>query len=177
LRQGGTLEKPGEFPAARPTDFPLLAEAAHYHRNGPPFLMRFLPFWAATVAFRVFILIIPLLAILIPLIRIAPPLYQWRTRRRIFRWYSHLREIDLRLTNGMHADTIAGELEKLHQLQDEILKVKVPLSYSDELYDLHLHVEWVIQRVRRERELTADLRSVPLAKEGGPGGSREGVTS
>jgi hypothetical protein len=155
LRQGGMLERPGEFPAARPTDFPLLAEAAHYHRNGPPFLMRFLPFWAATVAFRVFILIIPLLAILIPLLRIAPPIYQWRTRRRIFRWYSHLREIDQRLTNGMQADTIEGELKKLHQLQDEILKVKVPLSYSDELYDLHLHVEWVIQRLKREKELTA----------------------
>lgn len=157
LRQGGMLEKPGEFPSARPTDFPLLTEAAHYHRNGPPFLMRFLPFWAATVAFRVFILIVPLLAILIPLLRIAPPLYQWRTRRRIFRWYSHLREIDLRLTNGMQADTIEGELEKLHQLQDEILKVKVPLSYSDELYDLHLHVEWVIQRVEREKELKSEV--------------------
>jgi TRAP-type uncharacterized transport system substrate-binding protein len=155
LRQGGTLERPGEFPAATPTDFPLLAEAVHYHRNGPPFLMRFLPFWAATVAFRVFILIIPLLAILIPLLRIAPPLYQWRTRRRIFRWYSHLRETDQRLTNGMQADTIDSELEKLHQLQDEILKVKVPLSYSDELYDLHLHVEWVIQRLKREKELSA----------------------
>ncbi|HTO04040.1 MAG TPA: TAXI family TRAP transporter solute-binding subunit, partial [Opitutus sp.] len=156
LRQGGTLERPGEFPAARPTDFPLLAEASHYHRNGPPFLMRFLPFWAATVAFRVFILIIPLLAILIPLLRVAPPLYQWRTRRRIFRWYSHLREIDQRLTNGMRANTIEGELEKLHELQDEILKVKVPLSYSDELYDLHLHVEWVIQRLKREQEVTAN---------------------
>src|SRR5690606_12195019 len=142
------------FPTRRssdlgPTDFPLLTEAAHYHRHGPPFLMRFLPFWAATVAFRVFILLIPLLAILIPLLRVAPPLYQWRTRRRIFRWYSHLREIDQRLTNGMPAESIDRELEKLHELQDEILKVKVPLSYSDELYELHLHVDWVIQRLKR----------------------------
>ena len=161
LSGGGPLERPGQFPAARPTDFPLLAEAAHYHRNGPPFLMRFLPFWAATIAFRVFILLIPLLAILIPLLRVAPPVYQWRTRRRIFRWYSHLREIDQRLTNGMHADTIEGELAKLHDLQDEILKVKVPLSYSDELYDLHLHVEWVIQRLRREKELAAAAPARP----------------
>jgi hypothetical protein len=107
------------------------------------------------VAFRVFILTIPLLAILIPLLRIAPPLYQWRTRRRIFRWYSHLREIDQHLTSGMEPNTIDRELEKLHQLQDEILKVEVPLSYSDELYSLHLHVEWVIQRVKREKELAA----------------------
>lgn len=172
LSKGATLEKPGQFPAARPTDFPLLAEAAHYHRHGPPFLMRFLPFWAATVAFRVFILTIPLLAVLIPLLRIAPPLYQWRTRRRIFRWYSNLRAIDQHLTSGMDPNTIDRELEQLHQLQDEILKVEVPLSYSDELYSLHLHVEWVIQRVKREKELagaTASSAQVLPADRGAPG--------
>lgn len=151
LHDGAALERPGEFPAARPTDYPLLAEAAHYHKHGPPFLMRYLPFWAATIAFRVFILLVPLLALLIPLFRLAPPLYQWRTRRRIFRWYSHLREVDQHLAAGAGADMISRDLERLNQLQDEILKVKVPHSYADELYDLHLHIEWVIRRLERAR--------------------------
>ena len=76
LREGGALERPSTFPAPRPTDYPLLAEADHYHKHGPPFLMRYLPFWAATIAFRVFILLVPMLALLIPLFRLAPPLYQ-----------------------------------------------------------------------------------------------------
>jgi hypothetical protein len=151
LADGGTLERPGEFPAPMPRDFPLLAEADHYHRHGPPFLMRVLPFWAATIAFRAFILIVPLLAVLIPLFRMAPPLYQWRTRRRIYRWYSHLRAIDQRLSSGAIMDTVERDLQGLHKLQDEILKVDVPLSYSDELYDLHLHIEWVIQRLERAK--------------------------
>lgn len=155
LRGGGALEQPGAFPAERPTDYPLLAEATHYHKHGPPFLMRYLPFWAATVAFRIFILMVPLLALLIPLIRIAPPVYAWRTRRRIFRWYSHLREIDQRLCSGAIATTVDTDIARLHALQDEILTVKVPLSYSDELYDLHLHIEWVIRRLERVKSSAA----------------------
>jgi len=151
LRDGGALERPGLFPAARPTDHPLLAEAAHYHKHGPPFLMRYLPFWAATIAFRIFILSVPLLALLIPLFRLAPPLYQWRTRRRIFRWYAHLREVDHHLASRASPETIERDLARLLELQDEILMVKVPHSYADELYDLHLHIEWVIRRLEQAR--------------------------
>lgn len=151
LRQGAALERPGDFPAARPSDFPLLPEAEHYHRNGPPFLMRILPFWVATVLVRVVILLVPLAALLIPLIRIAPPLYAWQTRRKIFRWYSHLREVEQRLRSGAIRDTVDADVRKLHDLQDDILGVKVPLSYSDELYNLHLHIDWVIQRLERSR--------------------------
>lgn len=159
LRDGGALERPGTFPAPRPTDYPLLAEAEHYHKHGPPFLMRYLPFWAATIAFRVFILLVPLLALLIPLFRLAPPLYQWRTRRRIFRWYAHLREVDLHLASGASGTTIDQDIARLQALQDEILTVKVPHSYADELYDLHLHIEWVIRRLERARAAAAPTRA------------------
>jgi uncharacterized protein len=152
LENGGALEQPGEFPAPRPSDFPLLAEATHFHRNGPPILMRYLPFWAATIAFRVVIFVVPLLALLIPLIRMAPPIYAWRTRSRIYRWYSHLREVDQRLASGAINETVDRDIAALHNLQDEILGVKVPLSYADELYDLHLHIEWVIQRLERVKK-------------------------
>lgn len=149
LRNGGALEIPGQFPAARPGDFPLLAEADHYHRNGPPFLLRVLPFWVATVLVRVVILLVPLMVLLIPVFRLAAPLYQWQTRRKIFRWYRHLREVDERVHSGAIRGTCEADLQRLHELQDEILAVKVPLAYADELYDLHLHIEWVIRRLER----------------------------
>jgi hypothetical protein len=149
LRQGGPLERPGDFPAARPGDFPLLPEADHYHRNGLPFLLRFLPYWSATMLVRLTVLLVPLVMLLIPLFRIAPPLYRWRTRRKIFRWYSHLRKIDERVRAGAIAQTYEEDLRTLHALQDEIMGVDVPLSYADELYDLHLHIEWVIRRLEQ----------------------------
>ena len=159
LRDGGALERPGAFPASYPTDFELLREAAHYHQYGPPFLMRYLPFWVATVAFRLLILVIPLLALLIPLVRVTPPLYVWRTRARIYRWYKHLREIDQRIDSGSIHATVDADIRGLLALENEILKVQVPLSYADELYDLHLHIEWVLRRLERVR----GTRSAPGA--------------
>jgi ABC-type amino acid transport substrate-binding protein len=151
LRDGGALERPGAFPSSYPTDFQLLREAAHYHQYGPPLLMRYLPFWVATVAFRLIILVIPLLALLIPLLRVTPPLYVWRTRARIYRWYKHLREIDQRIDSGSIHATVDSDIRGLLALENEILKVQVPLSYADELYDLHLHIEWVLRRLERVR--------------------------
>jgi hypothetical protein len=37
-----------------------------------------------------------ILAILLPLSRIVPPLYQFRIRSRVFRWYGQLRTIEQR---------------------------------------------------------------------------------
>lgn len=151
LRQGGPLERPGAFPADGPADFALLPEAKHYHTNGLPLLLRLLPFWVATMIVRLVILLVPLAVLLIPLFRVAPPLYRWRTRRKIFRWYSHLREIDQHLRHGTIRATREADLRKLHDLQDEILAVRVPLSYTDELYDLHLHIDWVIRRLEQTK--------------------------
>ena len=41
--------------------------------------------------------------LMMPLLRAAPPLMRWRTRRKIYLWYSDLREIDERLAAGVGA--------------------------------------------------------------------------
>jgi hypothetical protein len=149
LGEGGTLEPPDAFPAPRPVDYPLLAEADHFYRYGPTFLMRILPFFVATVVFRIIILVIPMLALLIPLMKVAPPLYKWRTRKKIFRWYKYLREVDQRIFDGKIRETLETDIEGLRKLENEVLGVKVPLSYSDELYELHVHIESVVARLER----------------------------
>ncbi|MDZ4193371.1 MAG: C4-dicarboxylate ABC transporter substrate-binding protein, partial [Pseudomonas sp.] len=40
------------------------------------------------------------------------------------------------------------EIERLEKLEDELAAVEVPLSYSNELYELHMHVRYVIERLR-----------------------------
>jgi hypothetical protein len=111
--------------------------------------MRILPFFVATVVFRIIILVIPMLALLIPLMKVAPPLYKWRTRKKIFRWYKYLREVDQRIFDGKIRETLETDIEGLRKLENEVLGVKVPLSYSDELYELHVHIESVVARLER----------------------------
>jgi TRAP transporter TAXI family solute receptor len=146
LKKGGVLEKPGEFPSPANVGFGLTKEADHYFRYGPPFLLRYMPFWAASLADRLVIFVIPLLVILVPLLKVAGPLYRWRIRSRIFRWYALLLETDRRIAAGEVRDREA-ERRKLEELADELASVDVPLSYSDELYHLKQHVEYVSRRL------------------------------
>jgi uncharacterized Tic20 family protein len=36
---------------------------------------------------RMVVLLIPLLTLLIPIARLAPPVYRWQVQRKIYRWY------------------------------------------------------------------------------------------
>ena len=92
---------------------------------------------------------IPLLVLLFPLFKIAGPVYRWRIRARIYRWYRYLRDVDKQLSNNTLPAHVDDEIKRLTALQDELAKVEVPLSYTNELYQLHLHVRYVLQRLDR----------------------------
>ena len=157
MKNGSLLDQAGAFPSAEPRTFALSGDAEHYYKNGPPLLQRYLPFRIASLADRYIILLIPLLVVLIPLLKAVGPLYRWRIRARIYRWYKHLREIDRQLDAGTLPQRLDAEVERLEQLEDELAKVEVPLSYSNELYELHVHLRYVIERLRtlQKRRATA----------------------
>jgi len=134
----------GYFPNARHSGLPLSLAARRYYKSGPPLLQRYLPFWAATMINRLKVMLLPFIALLLPLFKIMPPLYRWRIRSRIYRWYEELGRIDQSLYQGNISDSALREqLAKLDQIEAEIRKVHVPLSYADALYDLRLHLAFV----------------------------------
>ncbi len=143
----GWMARAGRFPTAQSTEFPLAPEAERYYRSGPPLLQRYLPFWLANLIDRMWVVLITIIAAVIPLSRIVPPLYEFRMRRRIFRWYRQLRDIEERLAGG--AVPAAGLLEELDRLDARAAHIAVPLSYTDELYNLRSHIALVRGRLRR----------------------------
>jgi TRAP transporter TAXI family solute receptor len=138
-RPGGVLEHKRQFPSIDFVDLPLNEDARRYITNGPSFLFRWLPYGTAVLLDRLKILLLPFLA-LIPLFRIAPPLYNWRIRSKIYRWYAAVREID----SMVQQEAIAGDpevvLDRLKKLERDVASVSVPLSYTGELYHLRLHI-------------------------------------
>ena len=147
LREGSLLDAPNAFPAAAPMELELTGEADYYHREGVPFLQRYLPFWIASIADRYVVLLIPFIVIMLPLLRSMGPIYTWRMRARVFKWYEHLRRVDRLIINGGIADVIDREIAGLHDLEEDVSRVEVPLSYAHELYSLHLHVRYMIDRL------------------------------
>ena len=140
----GVIEDEGAFPSVALLDVPPSLAARRTFERGPSFLFRVLPFQVAAAVDRLKILLLPLVTLLFPLLRIAPPLYRWRVRRRILRWYKRINDLEKRLrerpaTQEERTDAAAD----LDRFDSELATVKVPLGYADELYDLRLHLRMV----------------------------------
>jgi uncharacterized protein len=144
---GDVLSDPGEFPSESFCDFVVSEDARHFYKSGQPVLMRLLPFWLASLVDRAKVMLIPLIMLMMPLIRAAPPLMRWRTRRKIYLWYSDLREIDQRLVNGLSAPELDLELARLKGIEHQVAYVDVPLSYMEEFYHLRLHLRMLQQHL------------------------------
>ena len=142
----GWIAHAGQFPSALQSEFPLARDAERYYRTGPPLLQRYLPFWFANLIDRMWVALFSIIVILIPLARVVPPLYQFRIRSRIFRWYRVLRQIEDSLARK-DADP-AKLLEEIDKLDLKAERIMVPLAYTDELYDLRSHIALVRARLR-----------------------------
>lgn len=143
---GGWFNRAREFPSPQNVEYPLAREAERYYKSGPLLLQRYLPFWLANLIERMWVALISIVAVLIPLARVLPPLYEFRIRSRIFRWYRHLRQIEDDLAR--RAAPSSELLAELDKLDHRVERVPVPLSYADELYALRGHIALVRERLR-----------------------------
>ena len=100
-----------------------------------------------------------LLAFMLPLSRIIPPLYQFRVRSRVFKWYGRLRAIEHEIEQP-DADRAAIRAE-LEDLARQVEKITVPLSYADELYALRSHIHWVLQKLDQPAVIATAMTAVP----------------
>jgi NMT1-like family len=143
----GWFNKARDYPNDKRDELPMAKEAERQLKNGPPLLQRYLSFWMANLIDRMWVALGIIIAILLPLSRVLPPLYQFRVRSRIFKWYAQLRDIETR-------DNASGEANKeliaeLNALDTRVEKIKIPLSYADELYALRSNIHLVRKKLMR----------------------------
>ena len=156
---GGLVTQSGQYPSLDGVEFEPNPVARHYLNFGPSFFQKHLGFWIASLIDRAKIMLVPFVILLIPLAKLAPPVYRWRIRSRIYRWYALLREIDQSLRSG--DDKIRKFEKKLNGIERELDEVAVPLSYMEEFYHLRLHIDLVKRRL--DAALSPDR---PFARQG-----------
>ncbi len=144
--------KPGFFPSEQLTAYPVTDVAQRYLKVGPPFLIKYLPFWVATFIDRMVVLTVPVLLLLLPLFKIFPPLYRWRIRSKVYRWYEQLQDVDDQsrldeLTDENHA----ALNRRLERIEDEVSKLHTPLSNADQLYNLLVHIDLIKQNIHSRK--------------------------
>ena len=145
--QAGWFSRAREFPSIEHTEFTVSDEAQRAIHTGIPLLQRYLPFAYANLIERMWLALGIILAILLPLSRIVPPLYEFRIRSRVFRWYGQLRSIEDRA--AARDESVQSLISELQSLETRVEKISVPLSYADELYALRNHIELVRQRLTK----------------------------
>ena len=147
----GWFKSAREYPNRDNNELPISREAERAIKNDAPLLQRYLPFWVANLVERMWLAMGIILAIMLPLSRIIPPLYAFRVRSRIFRWYGQLRNIEVRIPTEDNREL----LRELGQLESRAEKITVPLSYTDELYALRSNIHLVRKKLLRTETATA----------------------
>ncbi|MEO5797579.1 MAG: TAXI family TRAP transporter solute-binding subunit [Rhodoferax sp.] len=134
----GWFNRARDFPNTRTSELPVSPEGDRAINGTPPFWQRYLPFWASNLIERMWLVLGGLVVLMLPLSKIVPPLYQFRVRSRVFRWYARLREIETKV------DARTGDrnalLDELDELDRVTHRITVPLSYTDELYALRNNI-------------------------------------
>ncbi|MDP4300052.1 TAXI family TRAP transporter solute-binding subunit [Leptothrix discophora] len=147
--EGNWFQRKGEFPQAGASDYALATEAQRYYESGTPLLQRYLPFWLANLIDRMWVVLVSIVAVVIPLSRIVPPLYTMRIRSRIFRWYGTLRDIEERASDAaLTPEAVTGLEDELKALDARVERLPVPLSHAEELYALRSHIQLVRRRLQ-----------------------------
>jgi TRAP-type uncharacterized transport system substrate-binding protein len=141
----GWFNRARDFPNTRTSELPVSPEGDRAINGSPSFWQRYLPFWASNLLDRMWLVLGGLLVLLLPLSRVVPPLYTYRVRRRVFRWYNRLRDIEQRMQAGTaRPDELRLRLDELEHLAQHIT---VPAAYADEVYRLRRNIQAVRERL------------------------------
>lgn len=143
--EAGWFNRAREFPNTRTSELPVSPEGDRAINSTPPFWQRYLPFWASNLLERMWLVIGGLIVLLLPLSRVVPPLYTYRVRQRVFRWYARLRQIEAKVEAGAgERHALLNELDELDRLANQ---TAVPLAHAEELYALRGNIDAVRKRL------------------------------
>ena len=153
VHKGGTLlSKPGEFPRLQGADFTVSEDARRYYRDGRPFLQRYLPYWVANAIQRLLLVLIPLIALAIPLFKFIPQLIDYRQKSRLNRCYGLLLDMEQSIkSRSLSLDEQLAVTNQLDQIEQDISKMRFPLAFTDRVYTLRQHVDYVRAHLPKDK--------------------------
>jgi hypothetical protein len=103
------------------------------------------------------VLLIPLLAVQLPMFKVFPALYVWNVRRRLTYWYRQLKSLERRLDSGAAALDPAHVQAEFDRIENGVKRIWVPLYFSHQLYDLRGHIDLIRQRLMARMKVTTRM--------------------
>jgi TRAP-type uncharacterized transport system substrate-binding protein len=153
------LQTANEFPAPLQHEFHISDDAERYYKSGKSFLYRTLPFWIASLADRVIVLLVPIIVVLIPGLRLVPGLYRWRVKSRIYKIYGALIGIEREALSDPEPAQREALIERVDGIENTVNQMKMPLAYADQFYVLREHIGFVRQRLTLAQAAALDAQA------------------
>lgn len=145
------VSRAGDFPSPQGTDFPLAEEADRYFKNGRPFLQRYLPYWLANFVQRLILVMVPLLAVLVPVFKFVPSLLDWLQQNKLYRHYGALKFLEDDLAaRALTEREIQAARQQLDGIERDIVANKFALDFSDRVFTLRQHVDYVREKLQAQ---------------------------
>jgi hypothetical protein len=141
------IQRAGEFPAPLEHEYPISSDAARYYKSGKGFAYRHLPFWLASLVDRIAAVLLPIVIVLIPGLRLAPTLYGWRVKTRIYRRYGELMALERAALSQPTPEQRTELLKRLDDIEKTVITIKMPGSFADQVYVLREHIDFVRERL------------------------------
>ena len=142
------FQRAGEFPNSTDVEYPVAPAAIDFYKNGPSFMQRHLPLWLSVHAQRAIAVLLAATAIGLPLSRLTPVIYQWIMRRRLIYWYGKLKALESSFDgdpSGKHLPQ--KQIEQLERIEDAVSHISLPLTFTDQLYNLRSHIDIVRRKI------------------------------
>src|SRR5262249_19386317 len=127
------------------------------------FLHNYLPYWAANFVDRMLILLIPIFGVLIPAFKIAPWLYTYRLKSRIFHWYEQLTEVEVEMSRERNPLPPERTLARLDAIEAETRARRVPSWLREQASLLRGAIAMGRERLRAPDEPAPDPAANPPA--------------
>jgi hypothetical protein len=131
-------------------DVPLHDAADSFLTRGESLLSRVLPYWALRWFLQMRLLLLPLVAVWVPLFGITPMLLNWRGNRVLQQLYAALRDAEAEVATAGGEAALRDVITRIEALRNRIegLAQRLPLKHQRDLYHCRLHVSLVLAEAR-----------------------------
>ena len=145
----GPFNRLGEFPAEQPNDLPLSPTAQAFYRSGPTFWQRYTSFWLTSLLNRIVFFVIPIVAMLIPVIGFAPRFYRWLYVRRIDQLHRALGNLERELAQSADTCRFVEYQTRIAEIESSVRLLKVARPFEVDLQRLRIHLRLVQEDLGR----------------------------
>lgn len=148
--QPSLFQKKNEFPAPIAHHIKLSDDADHFYKSGKTLLYRHFPFWLASFLGRFFVVFLPIIILLVPLVRSVPALLRWLGELRIRRRYSALLQLEDEIKNEIDEQKLTALYKDFEKIENDVRGMRVRAAFAEQFYFLRVHIDYVRRMIARK---------------------------